>query len=226
MHQAIPDPKYHYIYDVAEDFCGRITSKYTPIVSYYCEILMDEAKGYRESVVGPFEEEQNIEQVASVLSLTTKGRKICLSVGACLSSQFEFSLEPEERTQEQWSSSCYVCQAAMRDMEDRISLLNILSEPASLELAKDVCERISLPAEYDASCRLLVQDRGMEDIAWMSKMHHEVIKKRELGSLRFPDRVCEAILNEATGKKFCDKWIDPDLLRRKTLEESIEPVFY
>ena len=196
------------------------------MASHLCDILMDEGKGYRESVVGPFEEDQNIEQVASVLSLTAKARKICLNVGACLPSQFEFSTEPEERTQEQWSPGCYVCQAAMKDIEDRISLLSILSEPASLELARDVCDRISLPSEYDPSCRLLVKGRGTEDIAWMSKMHHEVVKKRELGGLRFPDRVCEAILNESTGKKFCEKWIDPDLLRRKTIEESIEPVFY
>ena len=226
MHQAITDPKYQYVYDVAEDFCERITLQYSRIVSHFCEILMDEVKGYRELVVGPFEEEPSIEEVASVLSLTTKGRKICLSVGACLPAQFQFSVEPAERTQEQWSPGCFVCQAAVKDIEDRISLVNILTEPASLALARDVCDRISLPAEHDASCRLLVKGNGPDDIAWMSKMHHEVLKKRELGSLRFSDRVCEAIVNESTGKKFCEKWIDPDLLRRKTLEETIEPVFY
>lgn len=226
VHQAISDPKYAYLYDVTEDFCGRITQLYSPIVSHFCDILMDETKGYRELVVGPFEQDQNLEEIASTTGLSEKEKRICVSVGACLPSQFVLSTEPEERTQEQWSQSCYVCQAAMRDIEDRISLMNMLGDGASLELSLGVCDRLGFKQEFDADCRQLLKDQGKEDIAWMSKMHHEVIKKKELGSLRFPDRVCEAISNQATGKKFCEKWIDPDQLRRKTIEETIEPVFY
>jgi hypothetical protein len=215
-----------YIYDIADTFCDRLANKLTAMVLHFCKILMDEGKGYREAVVGPFEEDTSIDDIASASSLFAKKKRICMAVGACAPVQFAFSTEPEARTQEQWQDDCYVCQVAVKEIEERITLTRLLSDTTASSIVAGTCDRIGLETKYDKHCRELISGPRIEEFAWLAKVQYEVISKKELGVARFPDRVCEGVVNQASGKKFCEKWLDPAELKRKAIEESIEAVFY
>lgn len=44
-------------------------------------------------------------------------RSVCVGIGACHSSDFEIPMSPVYRQQEFWNETCYICQAAVKDME-------------------------------------------------------------------------------------------------------------
>lgn len=101
-----------------------------------------------------------------------------------------------------------------------------LTDDGAGRIVAGTCDRIYLAPEYDAYCRQLITRSAIEDIGWMAKVHYDAVNKKDMGAVKFPDKVCEDMLNEAKGGKYCEKWIDPAELKRKNLEDSIEPVFY
>ena len=147
-------------------------------------------------------------------------------MGACAPVHYDFKTEAEERVQEQWTPDCFACQAAVKDIEERIHLTRGLTDEGAARTVAGTCDRLHLPTEYDKYCRNLISGPRIEEIAWMAKVHYEILQKKELGTSRFSDKVCEEVMNEEKGGRFCEKWIDPAELKRKTLEESIEAVFY
>jgi hypothetical protein len=64
-----------------------------------------------------------------------------------------------------------------------------------------------------------VKGKLLDDIAWLSKVHEEGIKKRAKAELRFPDKLCEEI-------DWCQPWMDPDKLKEKEIRASLEPVYF
>jgi hypothetical protein len=76
-----------------------------------------------------------------------------------------------------------------------------------------------LAPAYDVLCRDLVKGKLLDDIAWLSKVHEEGIKKRAKAELRFPDKLCEEI-------DWCQPWMDPDKLKEKEIRASLEPVYF
>ncbi len=55
--------------------------------------------------------------VAQIAFLHERKEHICTAVGACVKSDFEIPMTPIYRQQEFWNETCFVCQAAVRDME-------------------------------------------------------------------------------------------------------------
>lgn len=115
----------------------------------------------------------------------------------------------------------------MRSIEERLSLVRILTDDAASFLVSDTCTRMGLIGEPKQICTQLVSGPRVDDIAWMAKVHMEAMTRKELGAEKFADKVCEdVVMNDESGSKFCEKWVDPAELRRKAIEDSIEPVFY
>jgi hypothetical protein len=50
-------------------------------------------------------------------------------------------------------------------------------------------------------------------------VHGESVVRKAKAELRFPDKLCEEI-------NWCQPWIDPQKLREKEAEASLEPVFF
>ncbi len=59
----------------------------------------------------------------------------------------------------------------------------------------------------------------MDDIAWLTKVHEESIRKKAKGEQRFMDKLCEEI-------DWCHPWMDPDKIKEKEVRASLEPVFF
>jgi hypothetical protein len=65
----------------------------------------------------------------------------------------------------------------------------------------------------------LAQGKLLDDISWLSKMHGESVARKAKAELKFPDKLCEEI-------DWCQPWIDPERLKEKEAQASIEQVFF
>lgn len=72
---------------------------------------------------------------------------------------------------------------------------------------------------YDKVCRDLIHGKVLDDIAWLAKVHGESVIKKARGELKFSDKLCEEI-------DWCKPYVDPEKLKEKKVQESIEAVFF
>ncbi|RYH31181.1 hypothetical protein EON65_03185 [archaeon] len=64
-----------------------------------------------------------------------------------------------------------------------------------------------------------MQGKVLDDISWLAKVHGESVIKKARGELKFSDKLCEEI-------DWCQPYIDPEKLKEKKAQESVEAVFF
>lgn len=64
-----------------------------------------------------------------LIDLFLSPSKVCLDIGACAPSQFEFQSTPAIKQQEHWDDKCFVCQAFAKDLEVRVKIEYIFDCP-------------------------------------------------------------------------------------------------
>jgi hypothetical protein len=96
-----------------------------------------------------------------------------------------------------------------------------MSDDRAIQTVKDICHTLNLPAgSLNDTCWSLISiPSKLEDIAWIGKLHGEVIKNEGKGDIRFGDKMCQEMA-------FCTKWVDPEELKRQQAIEEMPPVFF
>lgn len=221
VYEKIDDPNIKYIEQVTKDFCKtkNIEVKYTNLMTDICENFEIESLGYKETLIRPFEEDGEWDQINSFPSINRKKKEICLEIGACEEEQFVFQREPIFQVQENWDEKCFMCQAFAKDLEERMQLQKYLTETSIIPLVRTTCERLELPEPYNGHCLPLIRGKMLDDIAWLAKVWGESVAKRAKGEQRFGDKLCEEI-------DYCEKWMEPEKMAEKVAQQSMDMVFF
>ena len=261
--KAVSNRKYQYIMDLTEEsFCDsrEIQLKYKQEVFDICKLIVKIHKDYRDTLVSSFEFEEpeaiKIIQTQHTLPgynqnkpmrywdiilkntkeyLYAKKQNVCVTIGACQSSDFgEIETVPTYRQQEYWNETCYVCSAAVKDMENRITLENGITEGKATGIVGSACEKLGLfspeailfgkstmPATASAFfdiCTSLTSGTRRDDLGWVLKVHAESVDKKGRSDTKFDEKACQEV-------KFCEKWIDPTEMKKIELEKAVDAVF-
>lgn len=204
------------------NLCKRpeIDMMYTDFVKMHCEKFVNRTLGYREALLLPFEEDGVWPRIAERKGLWAKQRRICESVGACNTTTFEFSVEPQDEYQSQWEAGCFVCHRVARDMEELASLLrpSMWDTHLSRVVLSEVCDRLQLPAEYDAICREMTGpgSKHRTEIEWALRENADAALRGVREELDFAESMCRTI-------NYCDEFLDPDLYRIKRVTKLLKP---
>lgn len=261
--KAVSNPKYQYIMDLTEEsFCDsrEIQLRYKQEVFDICKLMIKVNMDYRDTLVSSFEFEepeaikiiQNQHKLPgynqnkplrywdvilknSKEYLYNRKQNVCVTIGACQSSDFgEISTIPTVRQQEYWNETCYVCSAAVKDMENRVTLENGITEGKATSIVGSTCDKIGLfpPANvvfgqstlsatatsfYDI-CHKLTSGSLQDDLGWVLKVHSETVDKKGRSDTKFDEKACQEV-------KFCEKWIDPTEMKKIELEKAVDAVF-
>jgi hypothetical protein len=218
---AIRDPKVRYVDQLTENFCGSkvIAVKYVDVVRDVCSAFEQENLGYKEAMVSAFEGLQRWDDANKLPKLAALKKNVCTAIGACENEQFDFQKEALHYTQEHWDDQCFTCQAFAKDLEERVHLTRHLTERSIVPLVAETCDRLDLEPHYRKVCQPMTQGKLLDDIAWLAKMHGESVVRKAKAELKFPDKLCQEI-------DWCKPWVDPEKLKEKEAEASMEQVFF
>jgi hypothetical protein len=261
--KAVSNPKYQYVMDLTEEtFCEsrEIQLKYKQEVFDICKLMVKVNRDYRDTLVSSFEFEEP-EAIRAVQNQHTlpgynqnkplrywdvilknakeylhmRKQSVCVTIGACQSSDFgEISTVPTYRQQEYWNETCYVCSAAVKDMESRITLENGITEGKATGIVGATCDKLglfppdkvlfgksALPATagqfYDI-CQSLTSGSRRDDLGWVLKVHAEAVDRKARSDTKFDEKACQEV-------KFCERWIDPSEMKKIELEKAVDAVF-
>jgi len=170
-----------------------------------CMAVAGDKAGYKDALLVPFEADANAWETATAPeTLQPKVRRVCTTVGACSSVDFDMQLAPATKEQEHWDDRCYTCQAFAKNLEARLHVTKGLTEGGAQEMVQRTCGRLDFPvSSFKALCLPLTQSPLVQDISWIAFMHAEAIVKKARVEKLFPDTMCESI-------GYCTKWVDPD----------------
>eukprot|EP01041_Mallomonas_annulata_P001236 gene1236-2403_t len=149
---------------------------------------------------------------------------VCMNLGFCHQSDFEYQNTPANFKQEQCSDGSGSNLSpkdkkykGISDVDERVVLIRTVTEGLAEQIVGDVCNNVKLPTEEAATCRRLL-DKKINDLSWIAKLHAETVWKRLTSpDMMFPERIC-------TDVGFCEKWIDPEEIAKK--EREIEAEFW
>jgi hypothetical protein len=77
----------------------------------------------------------------------------------------------------------------------------------------------TLAPHYREVCLQLTRGKLLDDIAWLGKVHSESVVRKAKAEQAFPDKLCEEI-------DWCKAYVDPEKLREKQAQETMEAVFF
>lgn len=66
---------------------------------------------------------------------------------------------------------------------------------------------------------MLKPGKLFDDIAWMTKVNDESIKRKEKSERRFGDILCEEI-------NYCQKYVDPEVMEQQKVVEDIGALYF
>lgn len=95
--------------------------------------------------------------------------------------------------------------------------INAPPPPPPLSAEAAAAQLATQTAHHDL-CRNLTTDRLMDDLGWILKVHLEGVEKRLRSDSQFADKACNEV-------KFCEKWLEPDVVKKKELEKKVEAVY-
>lgn len=82
-----------------------------------------------------------------------------------------------------------------------------------------VCLVQSLTPHYRDICLQLTSGKLLDDVSWLGKVHSESVIRKAKAEQAFPDKLCEEL-------DWCKAYVDPEVLKEKQAQETMEAVFF
>ena len=77
----------------------------------------------------------------------------------------------------------------------------------------------SLTPPYRDICLQLTSGKLLDDVSWLGKVHSESVIRKAKAEQAFPDKLCEEL-------DWCKAYVDPEVLKEKQAQETMEAVFF